>query len=48
MVDKPPTDHASALELARLQLAYCGNIAESAADLANKLLNARFWYFTWG
>lgn len=47
VVDRPPTDHASALELARQQFAYCGNTAESAADLANKLLNARFWYFSW-
>lgn len=47
LVANPPTDYASALRLAREQMAYCRNAAESVAALARKLVNAQYWYFWW-
>lgn len=47
LVANPPTDYESALQLAREQMAYCSNVAESVAALARNLINAQYWYFWW-
>jgi hypothetical protein len=47
LVANPPTDYESALRLAREQIAYCSDTAESVAALARNLINAKYWYFWW-
>jgi hypothetical protein len=47
LVTNPPGDYESALVLAREQMAYCSDVAESAGALARNLINARYWYFCW-
>jgi hypothetical protein len=47
LVSNPPDNLESAMQLAEEQLSYCPELAQSSADLAKALINARYWYFCW-
>lgn len=51
IVNNPPRDQASAIELAWQQYWYCADIVEqgcgSISNLAATLLNSPYWYFWW-